>query len=433
VRVLFLNPGGSLGGAERCLLDLAASMAAHKGSGGITLGLVAGGDGPLATEAEALGMAVFRLPLSERLAAVGDSALVAGGANAMFAFTQRLARAGVDAPGYGYKLRKIIRTFAPSVVHSNGIKMHLLAAAVRGSEPLVWHIRDFIGDRPLVSWATRVAAVRASGAIAISNAVADDVRRLMPGLPVFVVHDAIDTDLFCPTGPVADLDSMGRAERSPPGTLRVGLVATYARWKGHEIFLKAVRRMKSMTGVPALRFYVVGGPIYETAASQYDEGELRSIVDQLGIADRVTFVPFQRQVERVYRALDIVVHASSRQEPFGRTIAEAMSTGRAVVVSRGAGAAEVFVNGVDAIETPARDPEALAEALHGLVLSADRREELGKAARVAAVERFSRARLAEQVFRIYSSVGGNDVRVASHTDPLVTPALTAEARGRKNA
>ncbi len=136
--------------------------------------------------------------------------------------SRRLAapRPGLHVPGYAHRLRAIIRSFAPSVVHSNGIKMHLLAAAVRGREPLVWHIRDFIGARPLVSRATRLAAVRASGAIAISNAVADDVRRTVPPrLPASVVHDAIDTDVFSvPTGgPRADLDSLGGTDRGSDG------------------------------------------------------------------------------------------------------------------------------------------------------------------------------------------------------------------------
>ena len=45
----------------------------------------------------------------------------------------------------------------------------------------------------------------------------------------------------------------------------VGLVATFAVWKGHEVFLDAVARIPA--DAPA-RFYVVGGPIYRTAGSQ---------------------------------------------------------------------------------------------------------------------------------------------------------------------
>jgi glycosyltransferase involved in cell wall biosynthesis len=406
MRILFLNPSGSLGGAERCLLDLIASIRGSSRGEEVTLGLVAGGDGPLLAEAHALGVRVVRLPLGERMAAVGDSSIVGhGGPAALVSFGRRLAHAGLDAPRYASRLKAAIREFAPSVVHSNGIKMHLLAAAVAGRIPLVWHIRDFIGDRPLVSRAMRTVAGRAALGIAISNAVAADARRVVPGLRVSVVHDAIDTDTFSPDGRRADLDALAGGAASPPGAVRVGLVATYARWKGHDVFLDAVRRLKSSDGMPVVHFYIVGGAIYETAASQYSEGELRARAARLGVEDRVRFVPFQDHVDDVFRALDVVVHASSRREPFGRTIAEAMATGKAVVASRESGAAELFVEGVDAVATPARDAGALAEAIRRYVVDPLRRDRTGHAARATAVERFSRGRLARQIFDAYRSAG----------------------------
>ena len=406
MRILFLNPSGSLGGAERCLLDLIASIRASSRSEGVEMGLLVGSGGPLLAEAEALGVRVMPLPLSARMAAVGDSAIVArAGARALASLTWRIASAGLDTPGYAGKLKAAINDFAPSVVHSNGIKMHLLAAAIGVREPLVWHIRDFVGERPLVSRAMRAVAGRASVAIAISNAVADDARRVLPRLRVSVVHDAIDTAAFAPAGPRADLDALAACSASPPGTVRVGLVATYARWKGHDVFLQAASRLKAMDGMPLTRFYVVGGPIYETAASQYQESELRQLAAQLGLADRVRFVPFQAHVDEVYRALDIVVHASSRREPFGRTIAEAMATGKPVIAARGSGAAELFTEWVDAIATPSRDAGALADAIGRLLVDPRRRDAIGHAARTKAVERFSRERLARELFAVYLDAG----------------------------
>jgi glycosyltransferase involved in cell wall biosynthesis len=282
--------------------------------------------------------------------------------------------------------------------------MHLLAAAIRERAPLVWHIRDFVGVRPLVSRAMCLLSGRATAAIAISKAVAEDARRVVPRLPVSVLYDAIDTAVFTPEGRTADLDSLAGSDRAP-GALRVGFVATYARWKGHDVFLNAAHRLRSVAEQHGVRFYVIGGPIYDTAASQYREDELRGMVHELGIQDRVRFVPFCENIEDVYRALDIVVHASSRPEPFGRTIAEAMATGKPLVASRDSGAAELFVDGADAIGTPARDPLALAEAIRGLILEPRRREVLGRAARAVAVERFSRGRLANGLFDIYRSTG----------------------------
>jgi glycosyltransferase involved in cell wall biosynthesis len=345
----------------------------------------------------------MRVPFGERLAAVGDTALISNARLAVAGFSRRLVSGLIDGPAYALKLGAAIREFRPSVIHSNGIKMHLLAAVVRGRAPIVWHIRDLIGARPLVSRAMRLLEGRASAAIAISNSVAADARNVLSSLPISVVYDAIDTDVFAPSGPSADLDSLSKCPAAA-GVLRVGLVATYARWKGHDVFLKAIARLKSRHPAPAARFYVVGGPIYETAASQYDERELRALAAELGVEGRVGFVPFQERIDEVYRSLDVVVHASLRPEPFGRTIAEGMASGKPTIVSHNSGAGELLMNGMDAIQTPAGSDEALAAAIEELAGDAGLRERMGRAARRTAVDRFSRGRLAEEVFRVYRGV-----------------------------
>ncbi len=387
------------------MLDLIASIRAHAPR--VEIGLIAGGDGPLLAQAETMGVRTRALPLGGRLANLGDSALGRGGWSAATTGA-KLALGALTSLKYVAELRAAIRQFQPSVVHSNGIKMHLLAAAARTRAPLVWHIRDFIGDRPLVPLGLRAVAWRADGGIAISKAVCDDARRVFARLPLSVVYDAIDTDAFAPLGKSADLDALAGCE-PVRDCVRIGLVATYARWKGQDVFLESARAMKSTPRLPSLLFYIVGGPIYDRAGSQYQVDELRRMARQLGVEDAVRFVPFQERVDEVYRALDIVVHASSRREPFGRTIAEGMASGKPVIASRGSGASELFTDGVDAVSAPARDAGALANAMASLAHRPAERERLGRAARGTAVERFSRARLARQIFRAYEA-DGVDIR-----------------------
>jgi glycosyltransferase involved in cell wall biosynthesis len=188
--------------------------------------------------------------------------------------------------------------------------------------------------------------------------------------------------------------------------VRIGLVATYARWKGHDVFLQSGRILKAVPDLPEFRFYIVGGPIYETTSSQYSQQELRALARQLEVAHFTTFVPFQPRIEPVYRALDVVVHASSRREPFGRTIVEAMATGKPVIVTAGGGASELFVDGVDALAVPPRDAQALAKTLGELIADPHRRHVLGGEARASAVRRFSRERLATQVLAAYQRRSG---------------------------
>jgi len=403
MRILFLNPAGGLGGAERCLVDLIASIRAYDSTAHV--GVLAGAEGPLLPVVEALGAQVMHLPLAQDLAELGDSALTRGNVRAALATARRLAWGGVHATRYAARLRAAMHQFAPTVVHSNGIKMHLLAAAAGSPAPLIWHLRDFIGERPLVPLGMKALQWRADACIAMSRAVAEDARRVVPRTAMHVLYDGIDTDLFAPTGKVASLDALAGAAPAPDGCVRVGLVATYARWKGHEVVLEAARQLATRTDASRVVFYIIGGPIYDTTSSQYTVEELRTLASRFGIEDRVRFVPFQARIEEVYRALDVVVHASSLREPFGRTIVEGMATGKPVIVANGSGAAEAFADPHDAVGVPPRDPRALAEAVRRLALDPEERARLGRAGRRTAIERFSRGRVAREVFDIYRTAG----------------------------
>ena len=98
-----------------------------------------------------------------------------------------------------------------------------------------------------------------------------------------------------------------------------------------------------------MRAYIVGDAVYQTEGSQYSLDELRQLARSLGIADRVGFTGFVHTPEATFRALHVVVHASTAPEPFGLVIAEAMACGRPVIVSNAGGAAEIVTPGVDAL------------------------------------------------------------------------------------
>ena len=152
------------------------------------------------------------------------------------------------------------------------------------------------------------------------------------------MYNSIDLDRFNPAGPRADLDALAGLPPLGAGGIRVGLVATFARWKGHRVFLDALARLRGRANV---RGYIVGDSIYETDASQYSREQLRAQAEALGLGDTVGFTGKVDDVSAVLRALDIAVHASTEPEPFGLVIAEAMACGRPVVVSRAGGAAEI--------------------------------------------------------------------------------------------
>jgi glycosyltransferase involved in cell wall biosynthesis len=395
-----LNPIGGIGGAERILLAVARQV--RRQQPGLALAAVLLGDGPLVEALEKLGVDVRVLPLSTAAAELGDTQLRGRSRlQRLAALAQSGLSAGPDMLRFSRKLRLLLQDLRPGLIHSNGLKTHLLSAiAGPANVPLLWHVHDFYSQRPLMANGLRELAGKAAGAIAISNAVKADVAEVFPGLPVSLIYNAIDTERFSPgPGDPSKLDELASLAPAPADTLRIGLVATYANWKGHDVFLKAAARILREANA---RFYIVGGPIYSTLGSQFSREELQALAHSLGIADRVGFVPFQADPVNIYRSLDVVVHASTRPEPFGLTIAEAMACGRATVVSEAGGARELFTDNVDALGHVPGDIVSLSAALTALIESPARRRELGDQARRTALDRFSEDRFGREILAVYA-------------------------------
>jgi glycosyltransferase involved in cell wall biosynthesis len=401
LKIVFLNTGAVLGGAERCLLDLMASL--RKTMPDIEIHLVTGAEGPLLAHAKEFGAQTTVLPMPTAFEQLGDSALRGG--------RGRIVRFGLSAPAalwaawrYRRQLGRLLAELRPDVVHSNSIKFHLLTRKSAG--PLVvWYVHDFLGARAVAAkmlrWTQGV-----DGCVAVSRAVAQDAQAVLPRVPVEVVYNAIDVDHFRPGPSALSLDALAGLPVADPSIVRVGLVATYARWKGQDIFLRAAAQLTQQLRPGTARFFIVGGPIYQTLGSQWSRDELRALAKAVGAAE-VGFIDFQDDPRDVYRALDIVVHASKRPEPFGRTVVEAMACGRAVIVTQAGGAAELFTEGHDAMGVSAGDPLGLAEKLQELIGNPQRRAELGANGRRSAEVRFARSRLGEQILTAYNSFRTN--------------------------
>ncbi len=392
--VTILNPVGTVGGAERVLLAWAVATGRLDPAPRLTAVLLA--DGPLRHRLTDIGVSVEVVPLPDRLAAAGDTGAKRGGSRRLLG---TLLSDGPDLFAFARRLGDAIARHRPAVIHSHGLKTHLLAAlAGPAGVPVVWHLHDFYSERPLAKWAIKAARRSCTVGVAISDAVRADFARVLPGAACVTVRNTTDPDHFAPDGDVADLDALAELPPAPSDTVRVGLVATYANWKGHGVFLDALAKLSAQT---AVRGYVVGGPIYATAGSQVSRGELEQRASNLGLAGRAGFVPFQPDPAPVYRALDVVVHASTRPEPFGLTIAEGMSCGRAVVVSAAGGAAELFRDGIDAIGFPPGDSAAFTRLLTALVADPALRARLGQEARRTALRDFAPHRLPAQVEAVY--------------------------------
>jgi glycosyltransferase involved in cell wall biosynthesis len=386
MKLLFFNAVGAIGGAERVLLTMFQGL--KKRHPNVELFLIVGTEGGLIKAAENLDVKVICLSLPQSVTRLGDSGLKARSKLKKLEWVAKTSFVFPQLFGYLKLLQNTIQSIQPDLIHSNSIKTHILLAALRQTQvPIVWHIHDFYQSRPLVARILQWAQHSATCAIAVSNAVAKDAKGLLSTVPIQVIYNAVQ------------IESCDRQTQNQ--TINVGLVATFARWKGHDIFLQAASQVVANLPDLPIQFLIVGAPIYQTQGSQFSIAELEAEVARLRLDRWVQFLGFQPEMAAIYQSLDIVVHASTQPEPFGLVIAEAMALGKAVIVAKAGGAAELVTHEVDAIAVTPADAQALSHAISQLIQAPQKRQQLGQNAKRTAAERYNGDRMVTELLNIY--------------------------------
>jgi glycosyltransferase involved in cell wall biosynthesis len=397
--ILFLNPTGQIGGAEVGILALMEGLRKHRPTW--KLRAIVGDDGPFVARARASEVEVEVASFDE-MRVLGDAAASQSGSVWLkLRAAAQILLSSIRIRKYAKHIRSRITSLHPDIIHTTGMKMHLVGALASGTKsPLIWHVQDFAGQRTVARRLLRHFRGSCAAAVAISESVARDLRAVCrDAMPVFTVGSGVDTKRFSPEGQQLDLDALSGGPTAPEGVVRVGLVGTFAQWKGHAVFLRAIAQLPRDLPV---RAYIIGGPIYRTPGSQHSRQDLAALADELGITDRVFFTGFISDTASAMRSLDVLVHASTLPEPFGMVLIEGQATGLAVIASNAGGAAEIVRDGVDGKMHPPGDSVALAKVLGELASDASLRERLGRAARRRVLESFHVDGFIEGVISVYS-------------------------------
>ncbi len=394
MRVAVLSPASELGGAERSLLTFLKSAPSF----GIEATVVLPREGRL-TEA------LSQLGVNWRVAAPPDSFLTlwrGAGANAL----GRMVRQSPRMAAYALYVKRLLDEISPHLIYTNGIKSHLLGAMLRPvvRKPVVWHLREMWGMRALGLMASLGVDHIIANSQATARALLEHMGRLRPQFlwnrgrrRMSVVYNAVDTDEFSPHGP----SSVAGGHE-----VRIGLPAMMTKIKGHELLLRAASQV--IGEFPSARVYFIGGAVYDTAGDKDYETRLRALAgaapsEAMVRDDRVVFTGFQENMPSWYRAMDIVVNASTQPEGFGRTVLEGMACGRAVVAPDAGGIREFVRHGENGLLYRMGDADALAQALLALLRNEDLRMRLGQAGRNTAVTRFGVTPHVAAIAKILSS------------------------------
>ena len=144
-----------------------------------------------------------------------------------------------------------------------------------------------------------------------------------------------------------------RTELETPEDAPLLLALARLHWKkGLDVFLK------SLVDLPECYAWIAGdGPL---------KNDLVKLAEELGIRQRVRFLGWRHDRERLLAAADICVFPS-RYEPFGTVTVDAWASGTPLIAAASAGPASVVKNGENGILIPIDDVRALTDGVRYLL------------------------------------------------------------------
>lgn len=160
--------------------------------------------------------------------------------------------------------------------------------------------------------------------------------------------------------------------------------------KAHDVSLEA------LVELPEAVLWIAGqGP---------EDGRLKRLASDLGVAERVRWLGWRSDPERLYATADLCLFPS-RFEPLGNVVIQCWAYGLPVVAAASQGPGVLIRDRVDGLLVPIDDSAALADEAQRLIDSPPLRARLASAGRERVEAEFSRAAVVAQWRTLFASLG----------------------------
>jgi glycosyltransferase involved in cell wall biosynthesis len=307
-----------------------------------------------------------------------------------------LRKANIDICTYAMRLARIANAERADCIYLNNDLVTSLAGTIAGRVlglPIIQHERDIPAPTSRLAtsvsrWATRLLAISSPVRMALEGmGLASERIRMVPeGLDLSLYEEVSE-------GQVAGVrQELGILPYDKVAVL-VGMVMD---WKGQHVLINAATHV--LRRHPQTRVLIVG------EAPPGGERYLRDLTGQvakLGLERCVVFSGYRSDIPSVLQAADVVVHASTSPEPFGRVVIEGMAMKKPVIATDIGAPPEVIRHGETGFLVKPWDPIVLADAIVTVFDNPRLARQVGEAARRDVVRKYSIQRhvsLIESVF-----------------------------------
>ena len=252
------------------------------------------------------------------------------------------------------KVKKIIRSFKPHIIHTHGTKPGLIGrlAARKNGVPVILHtyhghvfhsyfnpvVTSFIikMDRWLAKFSTKIIAISHSQKNDLVN-----VYRICSAEKTIVIPLGVETDKFLYLE--KKRDAFRQEYFLEDDEIAIGIIGRIVPIKNHWFFIEAVKNI--INDNASVRIFIVGDGAAREELEYYLDEEMIShtYFPRNTIKSPVTFTSWQTDIQKVIAGLDIIA-LTSLNEGTPLSIMEAQAAGKPVISTRAGGVAEIMLD-----------------------------------------------------------------------------------------
>jgi len=233
-------------------------------------------------------------------------------------------------------------------------------------------------------------------AVAVSDGVAAELKKVFPKEKVTVIHNGIDFASRQIDNRSALGEEFRRLHNIPLHVPLIGTLGELKELKGQREFVLAAAEIAKTD--PDTHFVVVGR---DNSTDKKFRRDLKRLVGVMGLAEKFLWLDWLDDTRPFHAAIDVFV-SPSRSESFGLAMLEAMASGTPVVATETAGAKQLIGSKGDFVRI--EDPVALAKAVKSLIQDGQRRETVAAFGVKRAQTLFDVERMIDQTEQMYESV-----------------------------
>lgn len=306
---------------------------------------------------------------------------------------------GIDYVTSVPSLVRFLRKQQVDVVHTNDGRMHAtwaLPARLSGAR-LLWHHR---GD-PAAQGANMLAPLLANQIVTVSNFAQPKWPILPIKRRVTVIHSPFDHPSSIPDREECRMALIGELGLSE-NVRFVGYFGGLIERKRPLLFVEVIAAYRRRHPEIPLHGLLFGQP--EAGGARLDEAVSR-LAAELGVSECVHLMGFRSPVAPFMCAVDALL-VPAVNEPFGRTLIEAMLLGTPVIATNHGGNPEAIRDGENGCLVAPENAQAFVQPIHRLLTDGKEWRRISEHARAQALIRYGTHAHIDGITNIYKEMVG---------------------------